>query len=242
MVRIRFPGGRGAGESRGGRMSEQALDLRRSLQIVWRHKIIVGIFAAAGPRRGRRVHRAQPADAHEPGAGGAADLGTRYIGTQVCDREQRPRAGKRGAVGWTRLCRFETLRGRVQVKSLTPTSSRSAPRARPPPRQRDIANAVANSYVAYVSSANSPGVQTLATVLEPATTATGTSLRRRLLVNWRARRAAWPADRGHRRACDRPQGPAPAGARRDSGFHRGSGPGVDLRRSPIRRRGLDEAS
>ena len=29
-------------------MSEQALDLRRSLRILWRHKVIVGIAAALG--------------------------------------------------------------------------------------------------------------------------------------------------------------------------------------------------
>ena len=50
MVRVRCPGARSAGDSSGGRMSEQALDLRRSLQIVRRHKIIVGIAVAAGPR------------------------------------------------------------------------------------------------------------------------------------------------------------------------------------------------
>ena len=38
-------------------MSEQALDLRRSAQIVRRHKIVVGIFAALGLLAGVRLHR-----------------------------------------------------------------------------------------------------------------------------------------------------------------------------------------
>ena len=70
-------------------MSEQALDLRRSVQIVRRHKIIVGIAAALGLARGRRVHRASPADAYEQGARCACRRRrARSIGTQVVIAEQ----------------------------------------------------------------------------------------------------------------------------------------------------------
>ena len=56
-------------------MSQQALDLRRSIQIVRRHKVLVGVVVAApGYRRWRRLRRAQPADAHEHRAGRAAAI------------------------------------------------------------------------------------------------------------------------------------------------------------------------
>ena len=48
MVRIRSPGERGTSEPHRGRMSEQPLNLRRSLQILRRHLTIVGLFAVLG--------------------------------------------------------------------------------------------------------------------------------------------------------------------------------------------------
>ena len=137
---------------------------------------------------------------------------------------------------------LQTLRGQVQVNSLTSDILSISAQGKTAAQAEDTANAVADSYVAYVSSANSPGRAVQARVLEPATTATGTSLSTRLLVTGGLGALLGAAGRSHRRACDQPQRPAPAGARRDSGFHRGSGPGVDPRRSPIRRRRLDEAS
>src|SRR5690348_8151361 len=48
MVHARRPNRSGGGHSGGGRMSEQALVLRRSVQIVRRHKFTVVIAAALG--------------------------------------------------------------------------------------------------------------------------------------------------------------------------------------------------
>src|SRR5215831_19935814 len=48
MVDIRSPAQRGSGKPRGDRMSNQALDLRRSLQILRRHKIFVAASAVLG--------------------------------------------------------------------------------------------------------------------------------------------------------------------------------------------------
>ena len=58
-------------------MSQQALDLRRSVQIVRRHKVLVGIVAVLGVAPGRRLRRAGPADAHEHGARRARAAGHR---------------------------------------------------------------------------------------------------------------------------------------------------------------------
>src|SRR5215472_2533827 len=47
-MRGRRSGTRGRADGPGGRMSEQPLDLKRSAQIVWRHKMVVGAIAALG--------------------------------------------------------------------------------------------------------------------------------------------------------------------------------------------------
>ena len=60
-------------------MSEQALDLRRSLKIVRRHKIARRHRRPAWPLRGRRLCRPQLADARKQRAGGAAPIAARYI-------------------------------------------------------------------------------------------------------------------------------------------------------------------
>ena len=49
--------------------SQQGLDLRRSIQIVWRHKILVGAVAVLGILVARCVWLSPPADADEHRAG-----------------------------------------------------------------------------------------------------------------------------------------------------------------------------
>ena len=58
-------------------MSEKALDLRRSMQIVRRHKFLVGFVVVLGIARWRCLRRAQAADAHEYRAGRAPGTGER---------------------------------------------------------------------------------------------------------------------------------------------------------------------
>jgi capsular polysaccharide biosynthesis protein len=77
---------------------------------------------------------------------------------------------------------LQTLRGRVQAKSLTSDIISIGAQGKTAVQAESTANAVADSFVAYVSSAHSPGGQVRAQLLEPATDATGTSLSHRLLV------------------------------------------------------------
>ena len=72
-----------------------------------------------------------------------------------------------------------TLAGRVQVSSLTPDIVAIGAQGTTAAQAQDIANAVADSFISYISS---PGIPD-ARVLEPATSATGTPLPMRLLVN-----------------------------------------------------------
>ena len=218
-------------------MSEQALDLSRSLQIVRRHKIVVGVFAALGLRAWRRVRRAEPADVDEQRARCAAAL-HRDMSTQVVIASSDPVLSACTSHSSIRPCHRKRCAASIQVKSLTSNIISISAQGKTAAQAEDTANAVADSYVAYVNADTAAGARAgTGAVLQPATNATGTSLLRSPARYRRARRPGRRADRSHRRACAQPRRPAPAGARRDSKCHRDARPGIDSRRSSIRRRG-----
>lgn len=75
---------------------------------------------------------------------------------------------------------LQTLRGRVQVTSLTASILSISAQGPTAAQAKDTTNAVANSYIAHVSPQGQVPVQ--ARLLEPAATAPGTPLSHRLLV------------------------------------------------------------
>ena len=161
-------------------MSEQALDLRRSVRIVWRHKIIVGIAAALGLAAGIAFTVLRPPVLTSQAL--VALPTSKDFGTKVFVASSNPvltSAGRRLDPPLS----FGDLSGRVQAKGQTSTIVSINAEGSTAARAEEIANAVARSYIAYLRSANSPGVQTLATVLQPATTATGTTQQHRFIVN-----------------------------------------------------------
>jgi capsular polysaccharide biosynthesis protein len=172
-------------------MSEQALDLRRSAQIVRRHKIVVCIFAALGLLAGVgwTLHRPPMLSSEAlvdvvlpPSAQGAATSGgsagtNPALATQIVIATSAP-----VLVSVQRTVdpsmSLPTLQSRVQVTSVVSSDVLSIRAEGKTAAQAEAtANAVANSYVAYVSSRN---VQAQARVLERATTAAGPSLSSRL--------------------------------------------------------------
>ena len=74
------------------------------------------------------------------------------------------------------------LRSRVQVSSPSPQIISISGSGTTAAQAQSVANAVARSYIAYLSSTTAPGVRVHARVLEPASPATGTPLVVRLLV------------------------------------------------------------
>jgi hypothetical protein len=74
------------------------------------------------------------------------------------------------------------LRNLIQVRSLTSNLLSISAQGKTAAQAEGAANAVANSYVAYVRSSKSPAGTVRAHLLEPATNASGTSLRRRMVV------------------------------------------------------------
>jgi capsular polysaccharide biosynthesis protein len=161
-------------------MSKQRLDLRRSLQILRRRLVTVGIATALGfllgaaytelnlPMHAGTALVVLPVSASDPGA-------------QVLIADSNPVL--EGA-----LRRIEpamslpTLRSRIQVTNLTTNLISITAQAGTATQAEMMANALADSYVAYVGSPNTPSGQVPAQVAQYATNATGTRLLVRLLT------------------------------------------------------------
>jgi capsular polysaccharide biosynthesis protein len=166
-------------------MSDQPLDLRKALQIIRRHKILVGVLTALGLLLGAGYAVALPppytsqalvvipqgtaADGQAPTASNGLSSGTE---TQVIvagsDRvlaaalpNIRPRLS------------LTELMNDVTVTGVTNTLIGFTGNATTPRQAKSIANAVANSYVAYVGSSASEVGRVQAQVFQPASNTSG---------------------------------------------------------------------
>lgn len=161
-------------------MSQQALDLRRSLQIVRRHKIVVAAFAALGLAAGAGFIALSPAML----TGNALVVlppSTHDTRTQILIASSDPVLGDALRAVDPRIS-LDTLRGRIQVTSVASNVISISAQGKTAGQADDAANAVAGSYIDYLGSGSTPGPPVQARVLEPATDATGKSLPSRLLV------------------------------------------------------------
>ncbi len=164
-------------------MSEQALDLKRFLQIVRRHWLVVCVFAVLGLAAGggyaalhppalsstALVQVAFPQSASTDGASanGASTLVVIASSDPVLTLalpDIRPRVSR------------PTLRRELQVKSLTSDILSIRAEGRTAAQAEDTANAVTRRFVEYVRSPQSLSGLTGALVLQPASTATGRPL------------------------------------------------------------------
>ena len=166
-------------------MSQQALDLRRSLQLVRRYRNIVGFAAALGLVAGAVYTALHPPMlatkalvALPPTVVGIAGPPARDLASQVVIATSDPVLAK-AMRHVTPAVSLATLRGRVQVTSVTTDILAIGAQGTTAAQAEDIANAVADSYVSFISSPGNPD----GWVQESATTAAGTPLARRLLVN-----------------------------------------------------------
>jgi capsular polysaccharide biosynthesis protein len=161
-------------------MSEQALDLRRSVKIVRRHKILVGVFAVLGLLAG-----AGYAATHPPMISSNALVvispSARDVPTQVIIATSNPvlshalhRIGPPMSL--------EDLHSHIQVKRPTSNILSITAQATTAAQAERAANAVADSYIAYTGSSSSPAGKVQAQLLQLATKATGTGLPSRLIL------------------------------------------------------------
>jgi capsular polysaccharide biosynthesis protein len=161
-------------------MNDQPLDLRRSMQLLRRHKIIVAVFAVLGLAGGLALAMLSkpmltsnalvvlPSSVHN-------------ISTQVFITSSDPVLA--GAA--RTMDSHESpakLRTTIQVKSSTTNIISISAQGKTAAQAEHTANAVAQSYVAYVDSPSRPGPSVQARILQPALNASGPTTFRRLLI------------------------------------------------------------
>jgi capsular polysaccharide biosynthesis protein len=170
-------------------MSQQAMNLRRSAQIVRWHRRVFGAIVVLGILVGAAYAVIRPpmftssalvvlpaaAAQNEQTAAGSGDTSDTYIATQVVIADSDPvLAGALPQVGAPMS--LPALQDNVQVKSLTGSIISVSATGKTAARAEATANAVANSYIAYVTSASSPVGRVPARILESAASATGGKL------------------------------------------------------------------
>lgn len=155
-------------------MSEQALDLRRSLQIVRRHKVLVGIMAAVGLLAGAAYTAFHPP---QPSSQAMVVLPTsiRDASTQVVIADSDPVLESALPYVGTPLT-LQQLRLKVKVANPTPNLITIQAKGNNDKQAENTANAIAQGYVTYLSNPTAPGGQVQARILEHATSATQTPL------------------------------------------------------------------
>jgi capsular polysaccharide biosynthesis protein len=177
-------------------MSQQALDLRRSMEIVRRHRLLVGIMAALGFLAGGAYAVLEPpmltstalvllpqyGQAALSGAAAAANgAPDPYAATQEVIAKSNPVL--LGALPDVRpAMSINELRGEVEIGSLTPYIISVSVKGKAIADAEVTANAVAKSYIRYIGSASSPGGQVPAHLLQSATSATGSGPLRQLVI------------------------------------------------------------
>jgi capsular polysaccharide biosynthesis protein len=166
-------------------MSEKALDLRRSVQIARRHKWLIGVVTALGLLAGGAYATLRPPllsstalivlpQSAQAAAGAAATTGSPdpYTATQTVIAHSTPVLS--AALPNVRpAMSLEALRADTQVNSPTGFIISVSAKGKVAAEAEATANAVANSYIAYVNSPNSPISQVTAHMLQPATSASG---------------------------------------------------------------------
>ncbi len=160
-------------------MTQEPLDLRRSLQILRRRLVTVGIAAALGFMAGAALTELSP-PMHAATALVVLPATTSNTGAQVLITDSNP-VLERALRGIKPAMSLQALRGGVQVASLTTNLISITAQAGTATQAEEMANALADSYVAYADSANAPKGQAPAQVMQYAANATEPRLLVRLL-------------------------------------------------------------
>ena len=177
-------------------MSQQALDLRRSVQIVRRRKLLVGIMVALGLLVGGAyavlyppmvtstalVLLPQSGQAEVNGAAAVANgVPDPYTATQEVIAKSNPVL--LGALPDVRpAMSINELRDAVQIGSLTPYVISVGVKGKTAADATGNANVVAKSYIRYIGSANSPGGKVPAQLLQSATNSTGSDPLKQIVI------------------------------------------------------------
>jgi len=174
-------------------MSQQAMDLRRSIKIVWRRKILVAAVMVLGILAGGAhawfnpptlastalvVLPQPPQNAQVTGGNGTTDP---FTATQkVIAGSNKVLAAALPDV--RPAMSLPALRQNIQVGSLTPLVISITAKGKNAADAEAAANAVAKSYVQYVNSSKNPAEHVTADLLEQAISATGSTPLKQLVL------------------------------------------------------------
>jgi capsular polysaccharide biosynthesis protein len=176
-------------------VSQETLDLRRSIQIIRRHKLLMGIMVALGILAGGAYAVLKPAmvtstalvlldqssQAAQAGAAAAGNGGSNpWLATQLVIAESNPVLS--GALPHVRpAMSIDQLRSEVEIGSQTDYIISVSAEAKSAADSEVTANALAESYIAYIGSPNNPAGRVQAQLLQSAASGTGPSLLKRLV-------------------------------------------------------------
>jgi capsular polysaccharide biosynthesis protein len=163
-----------------GGMSEQALDLRRSVQILRRHKLVWAVAAGVGLLLGAGYTVLRP-PLFSATAVVQVVTTPRGAATEVLIASSNPVLSPvlRAEHDEDSL---QALRGELTVKGLTTDLISITALGKTASQAQGTANAVARSFVGYVTASGNPGGPVPAKVLEPAANAERSSLPPRLVL------------------------------------------------------------
>ena len=152
-------------------MSQQSLNLRRSAQIVRRHRILVGAVTLAGLLIAIAFSVLRPPLVTSTSLVVFAH-NTPNVATEVVIVGSEPVLSRALPDIHPRMTLL-TLQNQLTAKSLTSSAISISARGKTDDQAESAANAVAKAYIAYVSAPKSPVGPLAAQMLQPATTTTG---------------------------------------------------------------------
>jgi capsular polysaccharide biosynthesis protein len=155
MVGIRSPGDSGPGEPGGGRVNEQPLNLKRFLQILRQHWVSVGLVVMIGGLAGAGIAALKP-PLYTENALVALSTSTRNMTTQTLIADSTPVLAQ-AALSLDPHMSPQALSRSIQVSNPIAFVLSISAQGKTANEVVKAANAVAKSYVAYVSGASSPG-------------------------------------------------------------------------------------
>lgn len=162
-------------------MNHQALNLRKSIQIIRRLKIVVGIVAGLGFLAGIAYAVFTPPTLSST-AVVSFPSSVQSTATQVVIANSDP-VLLAASVKVSPPVSVETLRSEVQAKSLTTYLISITATAGTSNEAEQIANAVAESYIAYVGNQKSPVAHVVAEMFQPAITSGASSRLEAMLIS-----------------------------------------------------------
>jgi capsular polysaccharide biosynthesis protein len=175
-------------------LSQQALNLRKSLRIVQRHLKLFGAFVVLGliigvayavmepPVLESTALVVLPQLASQADAQAASGVESDLIATQAVIAGSDPVLSA-ALSHVSPAMSLQSLRDKIQVSSLTGSVISISASGSTPAQAEATANAVANSYIAYVTGPTSAVGNVEAKVLESAATATGTTFAERIAID-----------------------------------------------------------